>query len=148
MSNNRRDNGHLDSTGILSRGSRSPRTGSGASASGVHQPNTPTSRALQRPIGPLPAGHRPPEETGRKLRGLMTQLNDTLQVVNRLMWAEVETRRTRASTITEEAETYAEVQRAEELCEEFAYLARRLLRLANWPPSERALHFRESGGRA
>ena len=89
-------------------------------------------------IGRLPAGHRPPEETKRRLLGMMMTLNPILHMVKEQMYAEVNARRMYAKgPITHDAETYAEVQMAEELCEQIGKLARRMLREANWRPGVR-----------
>ena len=149
MSNNERDHGPPDPAAESDpRGSRSPRSGRGASSSGVDGPNTPTSQ-VNAPFGHRsnPRPLRPPEQTGPRLLHDMQNLNMHLNMMNRRMWADVDAQRARPNIAAVNAETCAEIQSVSARCEEFAYLATRLLRLANWTPSERARRFRVSGGR-
>ena len=148
MSNNERDHGPPDPAAESDpRGSRSPRTGSGASSSGVDGPNTPTSQVHQRSMGGLPRPLRPPEQTDPRLLHEMQNLNYMLDMITRRMYARVNAQRSLRNIAAVDAETCAEIQSVSARIEEFIPLARSLLRFANWTPRERARSFRVSGGR-
>ena len=127
FNSNGSDHGPLGSTESRSRGSRSPRSGSGASAPAVHRPDTPTSRTLR--AVQQPGAGRPPEKT---LHHRVQTLNDFLYIVKEHLWTWVHYRNSKewADAMRQgvSSDFIAELKRTQDMRRELESTTKKLLR--------------------